>query len=78
MIIGNKNSKPPQQGGFFCALNYNHNRFWVLILLHFTTLLSIFALLIEKDGGIRPCDVLATCYLDKVLNSTQVKTTWDR
>jgi hypothetical protein len=20
MIIGNKNSKPPQQGGFFCAL----------------------------------------------------------
>ncbi len=29
--------------------------------LHITTLLRIFALLIEKDGGIRPCDVLATC-----------------
>ena len=29
--------------------------------LHFTTLFRIFATLIEKDGGIRPCDVLATC-----------------
>ena len=31
--------------------------------LHFTTLLCTFALLIEKDGGIGPCDVLATCAL---------------
>jgi len=39
--------------------------------LHFdiTTLLCKFALLIEKDGGIRPCDVLATCAY-KVLRST--------
>lgn len=33
--------------------------------LHFTNLLRTFALLIEKDGGIRPCDVLATCYLTR-------------
>jgi len=26
-----------------------------------TTLLRNFAVLMEKDGGIRPCDVLATC-----------------
>ena len=66
MIIGNKNSKPPQQGGFFYAIkNDDHHRFWATILLYFTTLLSIFALLIEKDGGIRPCDVLATCYLQQ-------------
>jgi hypothetical protein len=38
-------------------------------LLHITTLLPKFALLIEKDGGIRPCDVLATCTY-KVLHST--------
>jgi hypothetical protein len=38
-------------------------------LLHITTLLRTFATLIEKDGGIRPCDVLATCAY-KVLNST--------
>lgn len=29
--------------------------------MHFTALLCTFALLMEKDGGIRPCDVLATC-----------------
>jgi len=39
-------------------------------MLHFTTLLRNFAPLIEKDGGIRPCDVLATCTY-KVLHSTQ-------
>ncbi len=33
-------------------------------------------LLIEKDGGIGPCDVLATCYLNKVLNSTQSAIRW--
>ena len=38
-------------------------------LLHFTTLLCTFVVLIEKDGGIRPCDVLATCTY-KVLHST--------
>ncbi|SDP99614.1 hypothetical protein SAMN05428975_5088 [Mucilaginibacter sp. OK268] len=30
-------------------------------LLHIKALLCTFALLIEKGGGIRPCDVLATC-----------------
>ena len=34
-----------------------------------TTILCNFAWLIEKDGGIRPCDVLATCAY-KVLRST--------
>jgi hypothetical protein len=29
--------------------------------LHITTLIRTFVLLMEKDGGIRPCDVLATC-----------------
>lgn len=38
-------------------------------LLHMITLLRIFAMLIEKDGGIRPCEVLATCAY-KVPNST--------
>jgi hypothetical protein len=33
-----------------------------------TTLLCKFVGLIEKDGGIRPCDVLATCAY-KVLHS---------
>jgi hypothetical protein len=32
-------------------------------------LCCIFVLLIEKDGGIRPCEVLATCAY-KVLHST--------
>ncbi len=36
--------------------------------LHFISLLRTFAVLIKKDGGIRPCDVLATC-ADKVLHS---------
>jgi hypothetical protein len=31
--------------------------------------LRIFAMLIEKDGGIRPCEVLATCTY-KVPHST--------
>ena len=35
-------------------------------------LLRNFASLIEKDGGIRPDDVLATCAY-KVLHSTQIK-----
>jgi len=30
----------------------------------------IFVVLMEKDGGIRPCDVLATCAY-KVLHSTR-------
>ncbi len=29
--------------------------------LHIINLSCIFALLIQKDGGIRPCEVLATC-----------------
>ena len=29
--------------------------------MHIKALLCTFALLIEKGGGIRPCDVLATC-----------------
>ena len=33
-------------------------------------LYCIFVMLIEKDGGIRPCEVLATCAY-KVLNSTE-------
>jgi hypothetical protein len=37
--------------------------------LYITTKLCKFALLMEKDGGIRPCDVLATCAY-KVLHST--------
>jgi len=41
----------------------------------FTTLLCKFALLIEKDGGIRPCDVLATCAY-KVLRSTYPPQKW--
>jgi hypothetical protein len=40
-----------------------------------TTLLCKFALLIEKDGGIRPCDVLATCAY-KVLRSTYPPQKW--
>ena len=45
--------------------------------LHFelTNLLCKFALLIEKDGGIRPCDVLATCAY-KVLRSTYPPQKW--
>ncbi len=46
------------------------SRFRPLECLHFTTLLRNFVVLIEKDGGIRPCDVLATCTY-KVLHSTQ-------
>ena len=42
-------------------------------LLHINCLLRIFVVLMEKDGGIRPCDVLATCAY-KVLHSTQIKT----
>ena len=38
-------------------------------LLQINSLLRIFVLLIEKDGGIRPCEVLATCTY-KVPNST--------
>jgi len=47
------------------------------ILPHFdfTTLLCKFALLIEKDGGIRPCEVLATCAY-KVLRSTYPPQKW--
>jgi hypothetical protein len=47
------------------------------IFLHFdfTTLLCKFALLIEKDGGIRPCEVLATCAY-KVLRSTYPLQKW--
>lgn len=30
-------------------------------ILHMKVILSKFASLIEKDGGIRPCEVLATC-----------------
>ena len=41
----------------------------------FTTLLCKFALLIEKDGGIRPCEVLATCAY-KVLRSTYPPQKW--
>jgi hypothetical protein len=41
----------------------------------FTTLLCNFVLLIEKDGGIRPCDVLATCAY-KVLRSTYPPQKW--
>ena len=41
----------------------------------FTTLLCKFALLIEKDGGIRPCEVLATCAY-KVLRSTYPLQKW--
>ena len=37
--------------------------------LLFKTLFKIFALLIAKDGGIGPCEVLATCAY-KVPNST--------
>ena len=40
-----------------------------------TTLLCKFAGLIEKDGGIRPCDVLATCAY-KVLRSTYPPQKW--
>src|ERR1700709_1094735 len=41
----------------------------------FTTILCKFALLIEKDGGIRPCEVLATCAY-KVLRSTYPLQQW--
>ena len=44
-------------------------------LLHITTLLCTFVVLIEKDGGIRPCDVLATCAY-KVLRSTYPFQKW--
>jgi hypothetical protein len=51
-------------------LNCNAQVTMILDHLHFTTLLRNFVVLIEKDGGIRPCDVLATCTY-KVLHSTQ-------
>jgi hypothetical protein len=40
-----------------------------------TTLLCKFVGLIEKDGGIRPCEVLATCAY-KVLRSTYPLQKW--
>lgn len=39
------------------------------VFLELIFLCCTFALLIEKDGGIRPCEVLATCAY-KVLHST--------
>jgi hypothetical protein len=39
-------------------------------LLHINCLLRIFVPLMEKGGGIRPCDALATCTY-KVLHSTR-------
>jgi hypothetical protein len=41
----------------------------IIDFLELIFLYCIFAMLIEKDGGIRPCEVLATCAY-KVLNST--------
>jgi len=43
---------------------------FMLISLEITFLYCTFVKLIEKDGGIRPCDVLATCAY-KVLHSTE-------
>jgi hypothetical protein len=43
--------------------------------LYNTTLIFIFVVLMEKGGGIRPCDVLATCAY-KVLHSTWPKQQW--
>jgi hypothetical protein len=51
-------------------VNCNMQVTMALHRLYFTTLLRNFVLLIEKDGGIRPCDVLATCTY-KVLHSTR-------
>ena len=39
------------------------------VFLEIIFLCCTFAVLIEKDGGIRPCEVLATCAY-KVLHST--------
>jgi len=39
-------------------------------LLYVINIIFIFVVLMEKDGGIRPCDVLATCTY-KVLHSTR-------
>jgi hypothetical protein len=58
-------------------INQNDTYTTLTIGLHFelTTLLCNFAGLIEKDGGIRPCDVLATCAY-KVLRSTYPPQQW--
>ncbi len=50
-----------------CMRSTNHNPKFDLII---TKLLPTFAMLIEKDGGIRPYEVLATCAY-KVLHSTR-------
>jgi len=54
---------------------YNPSTLTVYTHFDFTTLLCKFALLIEKDGGIRPCEVLATCAY-KVLRSTYPPQKW--
>ena len=45
--------------------------------LHLNKKHCIFALLIKKDGGIRPCEVLATCAY-KVLHSIPVNSETDK
>ncbi len=48
-----------------------------LFYLLFSEKRCIFAALIKKDGGIRPCEVLATCAY-KVLHSIPVKPETDK
>ncbi|MET3113027.1 hypothetical protein AAKU52_000746 [Pedobacter sp. CG_S7] len=43
---------------------------FMMFSLEIIFLYCTFVKLIEKDGGIRPCDVLATCAY-KVLHSTE-------
>ena len=58
----------------FCHINTINKIIYrnTISYLLFTKLYCIFALLIEKDGGIRPCEVLATC-ANKVLHSILIK-----
>lgn len=54
----------------FDTLFLDQNKSPVTGNLHITRLIRIFVMLIEKDGGIRPCEVLTTCAY-KVPHSTR-------